>query len=73
MTTIIITPSGESTGSNAFGLLTAILVLIVLGALFVIYALPKLRNVDAPKSNSLEINMTTPTSNTSAPSAEGSQ
>lgn len=73
MTTIINTPSGESSGSSAFGVLAAILMFIVLVALFIVYAMPQLKRMDAPTPNNLEINVSTPQPSTNAPSAEVGQ
>jgi hypothetical protein len=73
MTTIINTPSGESSGSSAFGVIAAILMFIVLVALFIVYGMPQLKKMDAPAPKSLEINVNTPQPNTNAPSAEVGQ
>lgn len=65
MTTVINNP-GDGDSSSAMGVIVGIIVVIILGALFFMYALPAIRGGAAPQddSGSLNINVDLPTGGT---------
>ncbi len=61
MTTIINSPgSGEETSSLASTLIV-IIVLVLAAGLFFVYVWPNLRATEAPKADTIDINVTLPT------------
>lgn len=59
MTTIINTPGSNSDDSSGVAMIFGIIVLLVLGALFYVYALPQLRS-DTKESTTTEIKVELP-------------
>ena len=59
MSTIINTPRTDD--SSGAGLLIGIVLVIVLGALFIMYSLPMIRQNAAPRDNGVDVNVTLPT------------
>jgi hypothetical protein len=59
MTTVINTPGNNDSGSNAAGLIVGIVVLIIVGALFFVYVLPRIKGSNTP--NSVDVNLNLPT------------
>ncbi len=66
MATVINNPSDGD--SSAMGVVVGIIVVIILGALFFMYALPAMRNTQAPQDNggslNIDVNLPTGTTNT---------
>jgi hypothetical protein len=63
MTTIINNPNnGEGTGEGIMGVIVGIIVLIIAIAIFFVYVLPAMRNAEAPKNDTLEVQVELPTS-----------
>lgn len=60
MTTVINNPGNNSDSGDATSLIVGIIALIIVAALFFMYALPMIRNSQAPKDNSIDVKVTLP-------------
>ena len=74
MSTIINNPTGSSEDSSGVGVIAGIVLTVILGILFVLYALPLLRNQATPTPTTSEIKVTLPEvpakANTPAPTGQ---
>ena len=61
MTTVVNNPGGGSGDSSGTGMVVGVLLAIIIIVLFFLYGLPALRGNQAPKNDSMDINVTLPT------------
>lgn len=67
MTTVVNNPGGSGEGAG-LGLVAGIIISIAVVALFFVFALPAIRGNQAPKDDSIDVNIKLPTGN-NAPEA----
>ncbi len=60
MTTIINSPGGGEETSSLVSTLVAIIVLVLAAGLFFVYVWPNIREVEAPKTDTIDVNVTLP-------------
>jgi hypothetical protein len=71
MTTVINTPGSGNNGDNSgLGMIVGILIAVIAIALFFIYGLPAMRGNEAPKDDSLNVNVTLPAGESDTSSEE---
>ncbi len=64
MTTIINTPPTGDSADSGMGLVLGIILALILGVLFFVYALPTLRDDTPPKTDNIDINVQVPSDET---------
>lgn len=60
MTTIINSPGGGEETSSLVSVLIAIILLVLVAGLFFVYVWPNIRGAEAPKADTIDVNVTLP-------------